>query len=260
MVARVTLVAHALLILMLPVGTAFAVLASPPTQQAPGRQGAAASAPLEVDAAALYRRDCAQCHGPRGEGSRTGPVLAGVGAAAVDYYLSTGRMPLAEPADEVERSSPAYEADEIAALVEYVAAFAPGGEPIPEVDPESGDVAAGGVIYRAQCAACHQTIGSGGALLDREAPPLAASSPTQIAAAIRVGPGNMPAFGQAAIAEDDLDGVVAYVLELQQPDDRGGFPLWHLGPVPEGAVAIVVGLGVVVIVTTWIERRRDVGD
>ena len=46
---------------------------------------------------------CATCHGQNGEGIETvngnhlGPSLAGVGAAAVDFQVGTGRMPMSQP-------------------------------------------------------------------------------------------------------------------------------------------------------------------
>ena len=48
-----------------------------------------------------------------------------------------------------------------------------------------------------------------GALIRREAPALHSSTPTQIAEAIRVGPGQMPAFGDAALTDEQMASVVA---------------------------------------------------
>ena len=52
----------------------------------------------------LFLANCASCHGLNAEGRATGngdkiagPALAGVGAAAVDFQVGTGRMPLAGP-------------------------------------------------------------------------------------------------------------------------------------------------------------------
>src|SRR5256885_7093682 len=46
----------------------------------------------------LYLRDCAVCHGASATGTALGPTLAGVGHAGIEYYVSTGRMPLAPAA------------------------------------------------------------------------------------------------------------------------------------------------------------------
>jgi len=205
----------------------------------------------------IFLADCAVCHGNRGQGSETGPTLRGVGAAAVDYWVSTGRMPLSihHHGPRIDRKQPLYSAAEIAALVQYVTHLTGGGGlPIPDVSPR-GNAAAGGVLYRLNCAACHSWSGTGGALEDREAPNLFRATPTQIAEAVRVGPDAMPAFGEAAIGNRQLDDVVAYVRDLDHPNDRGGLPLWHAGPLAEGAVAIVLGLGALLVVLRLIGTR-----
>ena len=228
----------------------------------------------EADTAGLtYRSDCAVCHGGDGRGTSRGPDLRGVGRASVDYELSTGRMPLA-PAGRIEapgrrieplprhlsdpdartaRHHPAYDATTIAALVDYVDELTGGGGPdIPAV--HGGDVAAGGALFRLQCAACHAWAGDGGALLHREAPPLHDATGVQIAEAVRVGPGQMPAFGDAALTDRQLADVVTYVRYLDHPRDRGGFALGHLGPVAEGAVALA-GIAALLLFVRWIGDR-----
>src|SRR5205085_3371148 len=121
------------------------------------------------------------------------------------------------------------------ALVDYVDADLGGGGPdIPRVDVRSGNLAEGGELYQLQCAACHAWAGDGGALLRRAAPSLHDATATQIAEAIRIGPDVMPAFGTAALSHQQLADVVSYVRYLDHPKDRGGQPLWHLGPMAEG--------------------------
>ena len=204
----------------------------------------------------IYLRDCATCHGADARGTDLGPDLRGAGAGLVDYYLSTGRMPISSPDAEVRRHDPRYTPEVREALVEYVVTLADGdGPPIPDLDLAAGDVAEGGTLYRLQCAACHAWSGDGGALLNREAPSLHPATPTQIAEAVRGGPGNMPRFGEAALTHDQLQSLVRYVRYLDDPDDRGGNPLWHLGPLVEGAVAVFIGLGVMVLVIRWIGTR-----
>ncbi len=207
-----------------------------------------------ADAQQVYLRDCATCHGSQGEGSDRGPSLHGVGAAAVDYQLTSGRMPLSSPDATPTRHDPAYDQATIDALVAYVATIAPGGPPVPAVDPAAGDVADGGDLYRAQCAACHQWAAQGGALRFAEAPPLHAATATQIGEAVRTGPGEMPVFGEQAISPSQLDDVAAYVESLDHPDDAGGAPLGHFGPLPEGAVALVA-LGAIVVALRLIGTR-----
>ena len=203
-----------------------------------------------------FLADCAVCHGSRGLGTANGPSLQGVGAAAIDYWVSTGRMPLAQNhhGQRIDRQKPKYSPAEIDALVAYVAQLTGGGPAIPHVALD-GDAGAGGVLYRLNCAACHSWAGTGGALQDREAPNLFAATPTQIAEAVRTGPDAMPGFGQAALSDRQLNDVVAYIERLDHPDDRGGSPLWHAGPLAEGAVAIILGLGALLIATRLIGTR-----
>jgi ubiquinol-cytochrome c reductase cytochrome c subunit len=212
------------------------------------------------DVAHRWLADCAVCHGSDGRGSDRAPSLAGAGPALVDYELSTGRMPLpptASSTTKTRRHRPAYTPAQQRALVAYVVGLTgAGGEAIPTVDVEQADLAAGGEQFRLQCAACHAWAGDGGALLHREAPDLHEATPVQIAEAVRTGPGTMPAFGRAALDDAQLNAVVAYVRYLDHPKDRGGQPLWHLGPMAEGAVAVILGIGLLLLVTVWIGERE----
>jgi ubiquinol-cytochrome c reductase cytochrome c subunit len=209
---------------------------------------AAATSPrATTDVKQIFLSDCAVCHGADAAGTSRGPSLQGVGEAAVDYQLSTGRMPLDSPDATPTRRTPKYDGATIAALVAYIAGIAPGGPGIPTIDVSNADIAAGGEIYRAQCAACHQWAGAGGALEDGNAPSLRPATPTQIAEAVRTGPGAMPVFGEQAISDDQLVDLAGYVRSLDDPDDAGGAPLWHLGPLPEGAVALVAVAALAVV-------------
>lgn len=227
-----------------------------------------------VDAAQLFLRDCAACHGSNGRGSTLAPSLVDVGAASIDFQLSTGRMPLIgsartnapgrpvaprpgeapfEADATTDRHAPAYDAATIDALVRYIESLTGGGgPPIPALRP--GDVAEGGTVYRLQCAACHEWAGSGGVLYRREAPPTHAATAVQVAEAVRTGPGQMPAFGRAAVTDRQLDDLVSYVEYLDAPDDRGGAALGHVGPVAEGAVALA-GVGAITLLLRWIGQR-----
>ena len=81
----------------------------------------------------LFQASCTTCHGVDARGTASGPSLEGVGSAAVDFFLSTGRMPLANPQDQPVRQAPAFSAEEIAAIVAYLRTIAPGGPAIPSV-------------------------------------------------------------------------------------------------------------------------------
>lgn len=221
---------------------------------------AASSAPRDPDRGSmLYLQSCASCHGQQGEGSQRGPSLVGVGAASVDFQLGTGRMPPTGERYQPEHRKPAFSAQEINALVRHVTTFGGGGPPVPQVG--AGDVRAGRELFIANCAACHSATGFGGALTNgRIAPPLDRATPTQVAEAIRVGPGLMPAFPDTVLDERDVNAIAAYVDVLQNDRgelDRGGVSLWRIGPIPEGIVAWVLGLALIVLAARRLGSRAQ---
>lgn len=223
---------------------------------------ATASQPNQAEGANLYNQSCTSCHGPRGEGSTlsggtVAPPLVGVGAAEVDFYVSTGRMPLANTNEaQAVRKPPAYNPSQIASIVAYVTSFGPGGAPIPVLNQGIASLSRGGELYLLNCAACHNAAAIGGALsYGSYAPALNQATPIQIAEAPRVGPGNMPVFGPDALSGDQLNDVVRYVRYLQHPDDAGGNALGHLGPVTEGLVGLLLGLGLLMGFVAWLGTR-----
>jgi ubiquinol-cytochrome c reductase cytochrome c subunit len=212
----------------------------------------------------LYETGCSSCHGPEGQGvvardgSARGPSLENSGEAAAYYYLSTGRMPLANSEEQPQRKEPAYEDEEIAALVAYVGTLGD-GPPVPDVDTSDADLAAGGVLYRANCQACHSASGSGGALsYGRAAPRLSDATPTQVGSAVRVGPGQMPVFGPETIPDEELNDLAAYVEYLRSPEDPGGIPIGRTGPIPEGFVAWLIGMVALLGLVAWIGTRLPI--
>ncbi len=214
--------------------------------------------------AQLYATGCSSCHGPDGEGVEVedggagGPSIVDAGEAGAYFFLSTGRMPLANSEEQPTRKDPAYAPDEIDALVAYVASLGDGPE-LPQVDTSNADLAEGGRIYRANCQACHSASGSGGALsYGRAAPALQPATDEQVAAAVRIGPGQMPVFGDDAIDDDDLDDLIRYVGFLRTPEDPGGLPIGRTGPIPEGFVAWLLGIPAFVLLTVWIGTRSPI--
>ena len=206
---------------------------------------------------ALYDDGCVSCHGPDARGvPGRGPSLRGVGAAALDFYLATGRMPLASPTDEPPRTEPVYGAAQRHALIAYLAQLQPGGEPIPAVHPQRGDLARGRRLFADACSGCHQIAGRGGVDPEIVAPPLDEVTPVQIAEAIRVGPYLMPRFDERRLGAHDVDSIVRYVTEVaQHPDDRGGWGIGNVGPIPEGLVVWLLAGGVLLLVARLIGRR-----
>ncbi|HMI71053.1 MAG TPA: c-type cytochrome [Solirubrobacteraceae bacterium] len=212
--------------------------------------------PLVQRGSDLYAQSCAGCHGEDLRGRKAqGPTLRGVGAAAVDFYLSTGRMPLADPTDEPVRADPEFSRRDIQALVAYVSGF--GGPAIPAVDPDSGDVARGKEAFTESCAGCHQVLGRGGIVTGAFVPALTDATPRQLAEAVRVGPYLMPPFGERQIDQRELDDIAAYVRASRHPDDRGGWGIGNIGPVPEGMIAwLLAGVVLLGVVRLLGERAR----
>jgi len=213
----------------------------------------------------IYRRDCAWCHGSEGGGTARGPsVIEGLnGPASIDFYVSTGRMPLNDPSEPAEPSGPSYTPSEIRDIVRYTTTLGAAGPEIPEVHPEEGAIGLGAELYQENCAACHSTTAVGGVLAaesdalarSRIAPGLQEVGSRQITEAMLIGPGTMPVFGAESFDEEDYNSIVAYVEYLQDPDDNGGAPLGHTGPVTEGAVGWIVGLGATLFLIRWIGTR-----
>jgi len=215
-----------------------------------------------TEGADLYNESCTSCHGPKGEGATLSggvkaPPLVGVGAADVDFYVSTGRMPLANTNDpQAVRKPPAYNSVQIASIVAYVTSFGGGGTPIPVLNQKIASLSRGGELYLLNCAACHNAAAIGGALsFGSYAPALYKATALQIAEAPRIGPGNMPVFGSQTLSNEELNDVVRYVRYLQHPDDAGGNPLGHLGPVTEGLIGLLFGLGTLMAYVGWLGTR-----
>lgn len=205
----------------------------------------------------LFITGCSSCHGIRAEGTRRGPSLLGVGAASVDFWVSTGRMPLRTSKRQAVRKPPAYSQPQIDDLIAYVTSLKPGGPAIPTLELTSGDLVEGGELFRGNCAACHGAAGIGGALASgRRAPPLRPASVRQVGEAVRIGPGAMPNFGPDVFSDEQLSSIVSYVELLDHPDDRGGSGLGHVGPIPEGLVGWLVGLGALLLACYWIGERE----
>lgn len=211
-----------------------------------------------ADGQELFRSGCVSCHGVGGVGGPGGPPIQDAGAASAHFYLTTGRMPAAVKSEEQPaRKPPAYAPEEIEDLVAYVASLGD-GPPIPTVDPAHADLSRGGVLFRLDCAACHSASGAGGALsFGRNAPTLTESTPVQVAEAMRIAPGQMPRFGPETYSDEEVDAIVRYVQFLQDFGDPGGFALGRVGPIPEGFVAIVIGLGATLLAAFWVGKRRE---
>jgi ubiquinol-cytochrome c reductase cytochrome c subunit len=216
----------------------------------------------------LFLVGCATCHGENGEGIDTvkgnqlGPPLVGVGAAAVDFQVGTGRMPMAQPGQQNPVKPVVYDQDEIDALAAYVASLAPGPAVPDEADYSLAGlseeerveaVARGGLIFRTNCTACHAFSGRGGAMPQGGyAPNLSNTEARHIYQAMLTGPGNMDNFSDGNLSPEEKRDVIAYLYSLREQPAYGGFTMGGLGPVSEGLFAWVVGMGAMVAFAIWI--------
>jgi quinol---cytochrome-c reductase cytochrome c subunit len=223
---------------------------------ASGSAQEAATAQLD-EGRTLFEQSCASCHGPLGAGTPNGPSLLRVGPASVDFMLSTGRMPLANPGMQAQREEPAFTPEQIRAIVAFIGSFSTGGTPIPVVDAAAGSLGTGMQAYQANCAACHGSSGSGDSIGGNQiAPALDRATALQIAEAIRVGPGPMPRFGETAVDQHQLDSIVRFLLYLREVPNHGGLGLTRVGPVAEGFVGVVIGLGLILLVIRFTGTRE----
>lgn len=205
----------------------------------------------------LYAVGCASCHGTGGQGTTDGPSLVGVGSAAVDFQVGTGRMPAQQPGAQVPKKKVIYTQAEIDQLAAYVASL--GAGPITptdkQVDPAGADVANGGELFRTNCAQCHNFTGKGGALTEgKYAPDLEGVSPKHIYEAMQTGPQSMPSFPDTTMPEQEKKDIIAYIETVNgdESESPGGTALGGLGPVSEGLFAWVFGLGALVAVAVWV--------
>ncbi len=209
---------------------------------------------------ALFQVACSSCHGMNGEGGSQGPSLVGVGAAAADFQVGTGRMPMAAPGAQAPRKKNTYSDEEVAALAAYVGSLGPGPK-IPTEEQYSAvgltaeELARGGELFRTNCSACHNFEGAGGALPEgKYAPSLQGVSGKHIWEAMRIGPQQMPVFGPGAITDDEVGMIVGYLEALHQVPN-GGLNFGGLGPVAEGFWAWIVGIGGCVLFAIWIAAK-----
>jgi ubiquinol-cytochrome c reductase cytochrome c subunit len=228
---------------------------------------ASASSPATANAAQiaegrnLFLSNCATCHGDFAEGQpNIAPSLIGVGAAAVDFQVSTGRMPAAETSAENDRKPPHITSPaEIRALAAYIQSLG-GGPPIPsaaQVSSAGANLGLGQQLFVANCAACHNFVGAGGALTNGKfGPSLVPSTPTQIYEAMLTGPEAMPVFNDLTVTPQEKRDIIAYVTQVRSEPNPGGFSLGRVGPVTEGLVAFLGLLLFMVLAALWITAKH----
>jgi len=206
----------------------------------------------------LYDSSCVTCHGQNGQGvPNKGPSLTGVGSAAVEFQVTTGRMPLTQQQNQADRKKPVFSDDQARDIGAYIEAIG-GGPQLPDGNDfhSNGQIAAGGELFRVNCSSCHAFGMGGGALSSgKYAPSLADATDRQIYAAMLTGPENMPVFGDNQLSPQEKQDIIAYVRHQTNDQDPGGWGIGRLGPVPEALVIFLVGLVSLIFAALWIAGK-----
>ena len=228
--------------------------------------GASAAAPAQdstqvAQGHSLFIQSCSTCHGLDAQGTTQAPSLIGAGAAAVDFQMSTGRMPAKDLTAENDRKPTTFSQQQIYDIAGYIASLG-GGPAIPPasaVSTSGANTALGEELFSANCSQCHGFAGAGGALTyGKTAPSLNASTPTQIYEAMQTGPEAMPVFGDGTITPAEKKDIIAYVTQTRAEANPGGFSLGRTGTTTEGLLGWLGGLGFLVLIAMWLTaKRRD---
>ena len=207
----------------------------------------------------LFAANCATCHGMGASGSQAGPSLVGVGAAAVDFQVGTGRMPMQMNGPQAYKKPAQFNEEQTHQLSAYVASLGPGPS-IPEASvlDGKGDAAKGGELFRVNCAMCHNAAAAGGALTrGKFAPALSGVSEKHIYEAMVTGPQNMPVFSDANVGPEGKRDIITFLKQIEANGSPGGADLGALGPVSEGLFVWIAGLGVIIAFTIWLTSRTS---
>jgi ubiquinol-cytochrome c reductase cytochrome c subunit len=236
------------------------------TAVAPGQADAAPTindAEGDVDRGQeLFLANCATCHGLQAQGGTGGPSLIGVGAASVDFQVATGRMPLAQQAPQAPQKPRVFDDQDTADLAAYVASLAPGPAiPADEyltVSEDPDDIAAGGELFRINCAMCHNVVGAGGALTQgKYAPSLDGVEPRHIYEALQTGPQSMPVFNDDNITPAEKQQIISYLDHVNTEPSPGGWSLGSIGPVTEGLFVWVGAMVLLIGCAVWLGAKSS---
>jgi ubiquinol-cytochrome c reductase cytochrome c subunit len=246
-----------ILVGLLTTGGAYALFTS--TATADTNTGSGASQSQVNEGKKLFAANCATCHGLSAAGTASGPSLIGVGSAAVDFQVGTGRMPLAADGPQALEKPAQFTNTQTQAMAAYIASLGTGpSEPSSKYLGADGNAAKGAELFRINCAMCHNVAGAGGALTEGKfAPNLKGTSSKHIYEAMLTGPQNMPVFNDLNITPQDKADIITYLKYLEKNPSPGGFQLGDLGPVSEGLFIWIFGLGAIVAITVWLTARSN---
>ena len=235
---------------------AFGVASALPTKQIV--MGTSTS-PLVSQGKEIFLRGCSSCHGLNAEGGGIAPSLIGVGSAAVDFQVGTGRMPMADMSQQAMRKKPLYSPAETAALAAYVSSLAPGPGAVTNESltfERDGNSAEGGQLFRTNCAMCHNFAGQGGALTNgKYAPSLMGVDPKYIYEAMVTGPQSMPKFTNATISAKEKLSIIKWIQAANHEQNQGGASLGRTGPVTEGLLVWTLGIGLLIGIAVWLTTK-----
>ena len=110
----------------------------------------------------LFAQTCSSCHGSEANGvnpdggATIGPNLQGVGAATVDFWVSTGRMPATDvKAVEAERKPSRLTPVQALELAAWVNSLDPSVPAVPTPHLAGANQSVGQDLFSLNCAACH---------------------------------------------------------------------------------------------------------
>ncbi|MDT3397839.1 c-type cytochrome [Streptomyces sp. B1866] len=249
----------ALVVLLLALAVTGGLYAALSPTEAKAEDTSAQSLAIE-EGKKLYAVGCQSCHGTGGQGTSDGPSLVGVGSAAVDFQVGTGRMPAQQPGAQVPKKRNIYSQSKIDQLAAYIASLGAGPEKPwrGQYDPSGADIGRGGELFRTNCGQCHNFSGKGGALTNGKfAPSLKGVSDKHLYEAMLTGPQNMPSFPDSTLPEKEKKEIIAYLNAVNgsKAETPGGLELGGLGPVSEGLFAWVFGMGALIVLTIWLAAR-----
>ena len=207
----------------------------------------------------LFLANCASCHGKNAEGTKAAPSLIGVGGAAVEFQVDSGRMPGQASGPQLQVKKKQFTDEQIDALVAYATTLGNGPDvPTEEMIAANGDPTRGGELFRINCAMCHNAVGAGGALTEgKYAPTLKGVPADHIYEAMLTGPQNMPVFNDANLTPKDKKDIITYLKFVEENPSAGGYELANLGPVVEGLFTWIFIIGFIVAITIWLGAKSN---
>ena len=245
-----------LLIALSALGFTFSAATAAPVSNT---MSASAKTTLIEEGQTIFLKGCSSCHGLNAEGGAVAPSLIGVGAASVDFQVGTGRMPMQDMSQQAMRKKPVYNEEQTAALAAYVSSLAPGPASLTNEEitwERDGNTADGGELFRNNCAMCHNFAGQGGALTQgKYAPTLMGVEPKHIYEAMITGPQSMPVFSDKIITPAEKLSIIKWIKAAESEPNLGGASLGRVGPVTEGLLIWVFGLGLLIGIAVWLTAK-----